>query len=211
MKDLVKNWRSFLFNLSELVLILISGYFLGLSTIEIVIVVLLFCSVRMITKSAMHYKSWKKCLCWSLLLVTSLFILVKVNILIAIIMTIFSALIISEKGNINDCFMYQDKKEEGKYRELKQYVEKNKNTEEIKEFEDELKRFSNKYSDRYKINLYTIYKLIFYEKNSYEVVKKKLNLRDDNHLITNALDMIFISYNTYIDIKKNHQLEKRVS
>ena len=166
MKDLVKNWRSFLFNLSELVLILISGYFLGLSTIEIVIVVLLFCSVRMITKSAMHYKSWKKCLCWSLLLVTSLFILVKVNILIAIIMTIFSALIISEKGNINDCFMYQDKKEEGKYRELKQYVEKNKNTEEIKEGEN--KQFSK---EKY-------LKLLSKEfKNTTEVAEEIINLK----------------------------------
>lgn len=204
MKNLLKNWKSLLFNIAELILILLSGYLLKLSIIEILVVVSLFCGVRMITKSAMHYKSWKKCLCWSLFLISSLFILVKVNIFIAICMSIFAAIIISEKGDIKDCFMFERNENKKKYRELKCFVEENRNTEMLNKFENTLKEFNNKYSDRFKINLYEIYYLIFYKKLSYTKTLKEMHLRDDNHIIINALDMIFICYDTYITSENNY-------
>ena len=40
---------------------------------------------------------------------------------------------------------------------------------------------------------------------SYEKVKKEMNLRDDNHIITNALDMIFICFTTYIEEKDYYE------
>lgn len=102
-------------------------------------------------------------------------------------------------------FKYCHSKNKKKYRELNQYIENNKNTEQIIRFEEKLVGFNNKYSDRFKINLYEIYKLIFLEKMSYEKVKKEIKLRDDNHIIINALDMIFICFNTYIEEEKYYE------
>lgn len=207
MKELLRNWKSLLFNVTELVLILLSGYFLKITTKEMIIVLFSFCGVRMATKSAMHYKSWKKCLCWTLLLITSLFLLVKVNVLMAICMAVFSAIIISGKGDIKDCFMYRKSEDEQKYRELKRYVRKNKNTKQLEEFENILKTVDYKYRDRYKIDLYKMYICVFHENMSFEKIKVEMNLRNDNHIITNALDLIFISFNTYIETTHNGEKE----
>ena len=92
--------------------------------------------------------------------------------------------------------MYRKSEDEQKYRELKRYVRKNKNTKQLEEFENILKTVDYKYRDRYKIDLYKMYICVFHENMSFEKIKVEMNLRNDNHIITNALDLIFISFNT---------------
>ena len=80
MKNKLWNIPSIIFNLLETFLILLVGWMLNLNSKDIILIVVLFVSGRTFLKGAMHYKSWKKCLIWTLLLMTSLFILVKMFI-----------------------------------------------------------------------------------------------------------------------------------
>ncbi len=197
MRNVLKNWKSLLFNITELLLIMLSGYLLKLKIEDVAIVLALFCGVRIFTKSAIHYKSWKKCLCWSLLLITSLLILVKINIFIAGIMSAYAAIIVSRKADIKDCFMYRNNPKERKYRELEYYIAKNKKSKELKKFEEILIDLNKTYMERYKVNLYEVYKLYFLEGKSFGEIIKITDIYD-NHGVTKALDIIFFSFNTYI-------------
>lgn len=212
MKDFIqKNKKviySSIFNVIEILAIILLGLIMKVKIEEIIILMLMFFIARITCYKPMHYKSPILCFIWSTLVFASFFLLTKINLTIAILMTAFEAIIATKVGDIKDCTMYRNKEEDGKYRELKQYVENNKNTKELDEFENELKKFSNKYNDRYKINLYEVYILIFYENDTYDTVKKKLGLRNDNHIITSALDMVFICYNTYIDVKEQYKQKK---
>lgn len=196
---------SLIFNIVEISIIILLGLLMQVKLDRILILFILFFIARMTCYKPMHYKSPILCMIWSTLVFCSFFWLTKVNILLAIVMTIFEAIILTGKGDIADGLMYRKNENERKYRELKEYVNKYKNTNELKRFENIIKDFNGKYNDRYKINLYAIYYLIFYENMSYEKVKEEMNLRNDNHIITNALDMIFICFDTYIELEKYYK------
>mgnify|MGYP006910886582 FL=1 len=51
--------------------------------------------------------------------------------------------------------------------------------------------------ERYKVNLYEVYKLYFLEGKSFGEIIKITDIYD-NHGVTKALDIIFFSFNTYI-------------
>lgn len=189
---------SAIFNMLEILIIILFGKIMQVDFKEIAILMIMFFIARTTCYKPMHYKSPILCMIWSTAIFCSFFLLTKINLLIAIGLTIFEAILLTEKGNIADCFLYKNKEDEKKYRELISYVETHKNTEQLKRFEERLVEFNHKYDDRFKVNLYEIYKLIFLEKCSYKQVKKQMNLRDDNHIIINSLDMIFICFDTYI-------------
>lgn len=58
------------------------------------------------------------------------------------------------------------------------------------------------------MDLYEVYYLIFYKELSYSKVLKELELRNDNHIIINALDMVFICFNTFIELEELKKSEK---
>lgn len=200
--DIKKIVCSLIFNIVEISIIILMGILMSVKLEQIIILFLLFFIARITSYKPMHYKSPALCMIWSTLVFCSFFWLTKVNIFLAIGMTVFEAIILTGKGDIKDCFMFQKNEDKKKYRELKGFIQNNKNTELLNKFENRLKEFSNKYSDRYKINLYKVYYLVFYKELSYTKVLKELNLRDDNHLITNALDMVFICFDTFVEEEK---------
>lgn len=206
MKKLLFKLPSIIFSCIEAFCIFLCGICFKLQYTEIISIIVVFVLTRMTAHSPCHYKSLLKCFLWTMLVFCSFFLVVKVNIVISIIVTIFAGYILTENGNIQDSFMYRRKEDDKKYRELKKYVDTYKNTKQIEKFENKIINFNEKFSDRYKINIYEIYKLIFYENMSYEKVKKTMNLRDDNHIITNALDMVFICFNTFIETEKDKEL-----
>lgn len=97
---------SLIFNVAETLAIILIGFSLELDWFEIITILLTFAITRVLTKSAMHYKSWKLCLIWSSLQLFSLFLTVKVNLFIGISFTIFAGIILSGKGNIDDIFQW---------------------------------------------------------------------------------------------------------
>ena len=212
MKNKLWNIPSIIFNLLETFLILLVGWILNLNSKDIILIVVLFVSGRIFLKGAMHYKSWKKCLIWTLLLMTSLFILVKIDIYIAIYMTLFSAYIVTERANVKDGYMYyKDVRREGKYREMERFIEDNINSQEVKKFEDKLRKINTIYKDRYKKDFYCVYELKFKEGKSFEEIKQRTNI-SDNHELTKILDIIFITFNMYMDdIGKLDKVSKKLA
>lgn len=107
MKKFLYYLPSIIFNVAEtLVIILIGVLLLKLNTFQLTIILLTFAITRVLTKSAIHYKSWKLCLIWSSLQLFSLFLTAKVNLIIGVLTTTFAGIILSGKGNINDMFMW---------------------------------------------------------------------------------------------------------
>lgn len=101
MKKFLIYIPSVIFNFTEVLIIFLTGKFIGVSIVEMLIVFGTFVVTRRIAKNEMHYKDWKKCMVWSTLIFTSLFIVTRVNIEIAILMSVFSGYILTNKGNIN--------------------------------------------------------------------------------------------------------------
>lgn len=194
---LLKNWATIVFNVAETSLIIIFGIILKLKITEIVLVILLFGFTRIATKGGIHYKSWVKCLAWSLFLTVTLFILVKVDMRIAITMTIFSGLVTSKKADIRDWSMYRNTIKERKYRELEYYILENRDSNKLKKFEKILTQLNETYSKRYKVDFYKVYELYFLKDSSFDDIIRETNLYD-NHGVTKVLDIIFFSFNTYM-------------
>lgn len=206
MKKIEKYLPSVIFNLIEFVLIFLLGILSKVSIQEITFLCILFGTVRMDCEKPMHYKSRVLCLIWSSIVFESFFLLTKVNMPIAMILTAFEAMILTKQGDIRNIFMYRNDNS-SKYREMKKYIKDEKYNLEINHFEDVLKKLDKKYKERYKSSFYLVYTLYFKEEKSFNEIIKETNLYD-NHAITKILDIIFISFNTYITIYENFDEQK---
>lgn len=98
MKKILIYLPSIFFNICETVIIFLIGYLMNLKILEILIITCLFSIVRTIIGGALHYKQWQKCLVWSTLVFSSIFLVAKINMNIAICVTIFEAYILTRKS-----------------------------------------------------------------------------------------------------------------
>ena len=69
-----------IFNAAETALIVLTGILLGLQLNNIVLVMLSFMVSRCFFGKTLHFKNWYRCLIWSLLLLLSLFVLLKIDL-----------------------------------------------------------------------------------------------------------------------------------
>lgn len=201
MKKIKIYLPSVIFNLIEFFLIFLLGILSKVSIEEITFLCILFATVRTSCENPMHYKSPILCLIWSSIVFESFFLLTKVNMPIAMILTAFEAMILTKQGDIRNIFMYRND-ENSKYREMKKYIKDKKDSAAINHFEDILKKLDKKYKERYKSSFYLVYQLYFKEEKSFNEIIKETSLYD-NHAITRILDIIFISFNTYITMYEN--------
>lgn len=123
MNKIMLKLPSIIFNLAEVLVIILAGKLLGLKLEIILIVLFSFVSVRITIGGAMHYKSPYKCAVWSLLVFLSLFVLTNVGWLVSIIMSVFCAIILTTKGDINDGLMWKGKNT--KYYDIEEYIKYN--------------------------------------------------------------------------------------
>lgn len=201
MNKIEKYLPSVIFNLIEFFLIFLLGILSNVSIEKIIFLCVLFATVRVACEQPMHYKSPILCLIWSSIVFESFFLLTKVNMPIAILLTIFEAIILTKQGDIQDVFMYRNA-ENSKYREMKKYMKEGKNSVAVNHFEDILKKLDEKYKERYKSSFYLVYQLYFKEEKSFNDIIEQTELYD-NHAVTRILDIIFISFNTYIAMYEN--------
>lgn len=132
---------SIIFNITETLVIFLIGISLKLDIKEVLIVMLTFGIVRMVTRSGLHYKSWKECFVWSALQLLSLFLTIKTGLLIGLLSTVFTALILTKKGDINDMFMWGGNKLNGN---VYDWVKFNQDNEKLKQYEENLRRTDKK-------------------------------------------------------------------
>lgn len=170
MSDKTKNLLSSLvFNIAETVLIFLAGKFLNLSTNYIIAIMLTFMISRGFFGKALHFKDWYRCLVWSLLILLSLFVLLKVDFIISTLFAIFSAFIMTGKSNITDMYLWTGKV--SKYDALKNFIAISPNHPIILEHEEYWRK---NYPTRYEI-----FVLYFREQQTYEYIAKLKGFEDN--------------------------------
>lgn len=188
MKKIFYYLPSIIFNVIESIVIILIGVLLRLKIEDIIIVILLFGIVRMLTKGAIHYKDWKRCLLWSTLQMFSLFLVYKVGINISILITTFSAIILSKKGDINDIFMWGGNNLNNT---VFAWVKFNQENDKLIKYEERLKE-----TDRQK---YFIFKYRFREFKSYNQIANLMDM--DAQRISEEIKIMshFIEYSIRLD------------
>ena len=111
-----------LFNITEVLLILLIGKLLNLPISNTLIVILTFIISRGCFGKTLHFKTWYRCLIWSAVILLSLFLILKIDLILSILFTIYSAFIMTGKSNINDMFLWNNNGEPSKYQDVIEYI-----------------------------------------------------------------------------------------
>lgn len=105
----MKNLGTILFNIAELLVIILIGLLFKVSLNLCIFMCTTFFLVRMTAGKPMHYKAWYRCAIWSLLTFLSLYLLSDLNIIVTLLLTIFTSLISTGKADISGMFMWKGK------------------------------------------------------------------------------------------------------
>lgn len=178
-KSLIK---SLIFNISETILIFLTGKLLNLPVNYIIMIMLAFMLSRAFFGKALHYKTWYRCLIVSLLILMSLFVLFHVSLIVSIMFAIFTAYIMTGKSNIQDMYLWKPANE-SKYRDIEEYIKYNEFSNNLLDFEEALKRRDNL--------LYLIYKYRFKDKMTFSEMSEKLDM--ENPRIVEKLNQIALA------------------
>lgn len=170
MKDFIKKlWYklpSIIFTIAETGVIILTGRLLHITYWEILLIMIAFCIIRIKVPKPMHYRKWYHCLVWTSLVFLSLFVVLKFDLKISIVMSLFMAFVLSSKGNIEDIFMWKGKNTN--YADVEEFIKYN-------EYDTKLIEFENKLKDQQGIE-YLIYKYRFKQKLSYSQIAEKLDI-----------------------------------
>lgn len=158
-----------IFNIAETILIFLVGRMLGLETNNIIIVMLCFMISRGFFGKSLHFRTWYRCLVWSLLILLSLFLILKIDLKVSILFTIFSAFIMTGRSNIKDMYLWSGKT--SKYDALKDFISVSPNNSIILEHEEYWRK-------NYPIR-YDIFRLYFRENKTYQEIAEIKGF-DDN-------------------------------
>lgn len=190
MEKVKKILPTLIFNIAETLVILFTGIALKVPIIDILMVMLVFMISRGCFGNVLHFKTWYRCLIWSTLIMLSLFVLLKVNLIISILFAIFSAFIMTGKSNIGDMYLWNNSNEPSKYQDVIDYVKYNLFNDTLLEFEDKLKARDNL--------AYLIYKYRFKDGKTFYEISQLLDM--DNPRIVEQLDKISLAIRLYCGI-----------
>lgn len=169
MNKLKKLLPTLIFNIVETLIIFMCGLALNLEMKYIIMIMLTFMISRGCFGKALHFKTWYRCLVWSLLILLSLFVLLKVDLVISIMFAIFSAFIMTGKSNICDMYLWTGRI--SKYDALKNFVAISPNHPILLEHEEYWRK---NYPMRYEI-----FQLYFRENRTYEYIAKLEGFEDN--------------------------------
>ena len=169
MNKLKKSLPTLIFNIVETLIIFMCGLALNLEIKYVLVIMLTFMISRGFFGKALHFKTWYRCLIWSSFIMLSLFVLLKVDLIISILFAMFSAFIMTGKSNICDMYLWTGKI--SKYDALKNFIAISPNHPILLEHEEYWRK---NYPMRYEI-----FQLYFRENQTYEYIAK-LKGFDDN-------------------------------
>lgn len=169
MNKLKKLLPTLIFNIVETLIIFMCGLALNLEMKYILVIMLTFMISRGFFGKALHFKTWYRCLIWSSFIMLSLFVLLKVDLVVSVMFAIFSAFIMTGKSNICDMYLWTGKV--SKYDALKNFIAISPNHPILLEHEEYWRK---NYPMRYEI-----FQLYFRENQTYEYIAK-LKGFDDN-------------------------------
>lgn len=178
-----------LFNIAETLLIFLIGKLMDLPIPHIVTIMLTFMIGRGCFGKPLHFKTWYRCLVWSAVIMLSLFLFLKINLVLSILFAVFSAFIMTGKSNINDMYLWNNNNEPSKYQDVMEFVKYN-------EFDDTLLEFEKKLKEK---NLeYLIYKYRFKDNKTFAEMSELLEM--DTPRIVEHLDKIAFALRIYCKI-----------
>lgn len=167
------NLPSLIFNLVETFLLIGMAFLLKIGVKNTIIVFLTFQISRAFFKLPKHYKDWQKCLIWTLLIFTSMFLVAKVDIIVGILVAIFTAYILSGKADFKS-----------KYQKLIDYIKFNGLNDKLIKAENNLKELDT--------IAYAIYKRKFRENKTFKDISDELEIT--NPRIVEVLDKIYFYF-----------------
>ena len=179
-----------LFSVIETIIIFLTGQLLDINIKYILLVMLTFLISRGCFGKALHFKSWYRCLIWSLLIMLSLFVLLKVDLIISILFAIFSAFIMTGKSNIKDMYLWNNHNEPSKYQDIADFIKYNA-------FDDKLLAFEKKLKDTNSVE-YLVYKYRFKDGKTFKEISQSLDM--DRPRIVEKLDKIAFAIRLYCGI-----------
>lgn len=180
MDKLKKLLPALIFNVVETLIIFLCGIALNLEMKYVLMIMLTFMISRGFFGKALHFKTWYRCLIWSTFIMLSLFVLLKIDLILSILFAVFSAFIMTGKSNIKDMYMWTGKV--SKYDALKDFVAISPNHPILLEHEDYWRK---NYPMRYEI-----FKMYFRENKTYQEIAD-LKSFDDNTITKKECSTIY--------------------
>lgn len=180
MDKLKKILPTLIFNIVETLIIFMCGIALNLEIKYVLVIMLTFMISRGFFGKALHFKTWYRCLIWSTFIMLSLFVLLKVDLVLSILFAIFSAFIMTGKSNIKDMYMWTGKI--SKYDALKDFIAISPNHPILLEHEEYWRR-------NYPIR-YEIFKMYFRENKTYQEIADIKGF-DDNTITKKECSTIY--------------------
>lgn len=190
MEKFKKILPSLIFNIAETIIVYLMGVLLNIPIQYIIMIILTFLMARGLFGKTIHFKAWYRCLIWSLLIMLSLFVLFKVDLVICITFALFSGFILTGKANIKDLYLWKDSSEPSKYQDIIEFIKYN-------EFNDKLLEFERKIKERNNLE-YLIYKYRFKDGKTFSEMSELLDM--DNPRIVEQLDKIAFAIRLYCGI-----------
>lgn len=179
-----------IFNIAETLIIFLTGVMLSLDIRHVILIMLTFMISRGLFGKALHFKTWYRCLIWSTLIMLSLFVLLKVDLIISILFAIFSAFIMTGKSNIKDMYMWNNCGEPSKYADIVEFIK-------YHSFDDDLIEFENKLKSMDTVE-YLVYKYRFKDGKTFSEISELLDL--DNPRIVEKSDKVAFAIRIYCKI-----------
>ena len=180
MDKLKKLLPTLIFNIVETLIIFLCGIALNLEMKYVLMIMLTFMISRGLFGKALHFKTWYRCLIWSTFIMLSLFVILKIDLILSILFAIFSAFIMTGKSNIGDMYMWTGKV--SKYDALKDFVAISPNHSILLEHEDYWRK---NYPMRYEI-----FRLYFRENKTYQEIADIKGF-DDNTITKKECSTIY--------------------
>jgi hypothetical protein len=175
------NLPSIVFNIIETLLLVWMAFYLKIGLAKTLTIFFTFQISRFYFKFPKHYKDWKKCLIWTLLIFTSMFVVVKINIFVGCLNTIFCAYILSGKADINDMYMWKPQNT-SVHQPLIDYLKYNAICDDYLRAEELLKQ-------KVDSKTYLIYKRKFIDGYSYERICEEFDM--SNPRVKECLDKCY--------------------
>lgn len=189
MRKLKKFIPSIIFNTVEFLLLFGLSTLIGVSWHEALCVLLLFTLVRNLVGKGKHYRNPLLCLLWSSLVFVVIFISIKIDYLLAIVLTIFYAIAQTGRVDVKETFMWRGRSTSYDY--IQEFINKMNGTATLRTFEEKLEDFNPR--------IYNVYKYRFKKEYSFCKIGKILNI--DNRRISEILKALELAMNLYFDIK----------
>ena len=184
------NLVSIIFNLVETLLLIGAAYLLKISVRDTILIFLTFQIARAYFKFPKHYKAWQQCMIWTLIIFSSLFCIARVDIVVGIMCTVFTAYILSGKSDIKDLYMW---KKTSTHQDIMDYVKYNYYT------DDAIREFERKLQDRGSALDYKIWEYRFKNGKSFEEISELLDL--DSARIAELQNSVALSFRLCVEIK----------